>query len=121
MSGVTSFGKLLRKLRVDHGSTLRKMAEDLGISSGYLSAIELGKRAVPSDMIYKLQNCYDLTTEALEEMRQLVETEAKSIQVNLEDANNKQKEVFLAFARQFDDLDESALDDVLNVLKSRGN
>lgn len=120
MSGITSFGKFLRKLRVDHGSTLREMALKLDISSGYLSAIELGKRAVPGDLVYKLQINYELSDKESNEIKSLVESEAKSIQVNLQDANDKQKEVFLAFARQFDGLDESALDEVFNVLKDRG-
>ena len=37
-------GQALRKLRVSAGVTLRRMAEVLGISDGYLSDLENGKR-----------------------------------------------------------------------------
>lgn len=37
-------GQTLRKLRVDAGVTLRRMAEVMGIADGYLSDLENGKR-----------------------------------------------------------------------------
>ncbi|WP_335333622.1 helix-turn-helix domain-containing protein [Candidatus Sodalis pierantonius] len=45
---VSNLGKYLRKLRIDHDMTLRDMADCLGISAAYVSAIELGKRAAPT-------------------------------------------------------------------------
>ena len=48
---VTSFGKALRKLRIDRGMVLKNMADMLGVSSAYLSAIELGKRAIPDSLV----------------------------------------------------------------------
>ncbi|WP_309460957.1 helix-turn-helix transcriptional regulator [Escherichia coli] len=44
---VTSFGKTLRKMRIDRGMVLKNMADLLGVSSAYLSAIELGKSEPP--------------------------------------------------------------------------
>lgn len=43
---VSRLGYLLRKARVELGINQRIMAEDLGISASYLSAIEKGKRSV---------------------------------------------------------------------------
>jgi transcriptional regulator with XRE-family HTH domain len=55
---VTVFGKFLRKLRVDRELTLRDMATSLGISSAYLSAMELGKRTIQPQLADKIAAIY---------------------------------------------------------------
>lgn len=53
---LTPFGKCIRKLRIDKGVTMRDMSIEFGKSSAYLSAMELGKKAVT----YKhLENCIE--------------------------------------------------------------
>ena len=44
---MTPFGDRMRKLRSERGITLKEMAEALGVSSAYLSALEHGKRGRP--------------------------------------------------------------------------
>ena len=50
----TTFGKELRKLRIDKDENIHDMAKKLGISISYLSAIEAGSRNIPSDMVDKM-------------------------------------------------------------------
>ncbi len=45
---MTPFGARIRALREARGVTLSRMAEDLGISPAYLSAMEHGKRSRPT-------------------------------------------------------------------------
>jgi transcriptional regulator with XRE-family HTH domain len=45
---MTPFGARVRALRQARGLTLSRMAEDLGISAAYLSAMEHGKRSRPT-------------------------------------------------------------------------
>ena len=45
---LTEFGQYLRKLRIDHGDFLKDMSDVLGVTPSYLSAVETGKRNVPS-------------------------------------------------------------------------
>jgi transcriptional regulator with XRE-family HTH domain len=45
---VTPFGAKLRELRQIRGVKLKELAEGLGVSSAYLSALEHGKRGRPS-------------------------------------------------------------------------
>lgn len=45
---MTPFGRRLRELRSLRGITLKAMAENIGISSAYLSALEHGRRGRPS-------------------------------------------------------------------------
>jgi transcriptional regulator with XRE-family HTH domain len=44
---MTPFGEHMRKLRTERGVTLKVMAEAIGVSSAYLSALEHGKRGRP--------------------------------------------------------------------------
>ena len=45
---MTPFGAKLREYRKTRGMTLKTMAEAVGVSSAYLSALENGKRGRPS-------------------------------------------------------------------------
>ena len=51
---VTSYGKILRKIRIDEGEILGEMAQKLEISSAYLSSIENGDRNLPDGFTEKI-------------------------------------------------------------------
>jgi transcriptional regulator with XRE-family HTH domain len=45
---MTPFGARLRALRAARGESLKSMAEAIGVSSAYLSALEHGRRGLPT-------------------------------------------------------------------------
>lgn len=45
---MTPFGEKLRAIRAERNLSLQRMAEDLGISAAYLSALEHGHRGKPN-------------------------------------------------------------------------
>ncbi len=45
---MTPFGVRMRQMRAERGITMREMAEALGVSSAYLSALEHGRRGKPA-------------------------------------------------------------------------
>ena len=45
---MTPFGRKLRELRAERGVTLKAMAEAIGVSPAYLSALEQGRRGTPT-------------------------------------------------------------------------
>lgn len=45
---MTPLGAYLRQARADRGLSQKQMAADIGISAAYLSALEHGRRGVPS-------------------------------------------------------------------------
>jgi transcriptional regulator with XRE-family HTH domain len=45
---MTPFGEKVRELRSSRGGTLKEMAEAIGVSAPYLSALEHGRRGRPS-------------------------------------------------------------------------
>ena len=57
---VTEYGKLLRKIRIDHDEILKDMASKLEITAAYLSSIENGKRQIPINMTKTIVAKYKL-------------------------------------------------------------
>ena len=55
----TELGKYLRHLRLDNYENMKEMATRLGVSSSFLSAVEVGKKTIPAkwfDLIVKTYN-----------------------------------------------------------------
>lgn len=52
---LTEFGKAVRKARIDSNETLGTMADALGVSPGFLSSIETGRKKIPLDLMEKVR------------------------------------------------------------------
>ncbi len=114
---VTSFGKTLRKMRIDRGMVLKNMADLLGVSSAYLSAIELGKRAIPDSLVNTIATTFELSGQDIINLKKQAEISQPSIKVDMSDANEQNKELMLVFARKFKDLSPEQLDKLNKMLK----
>lgn len=51
---VTEYGKVIRQMRVEVDSSLRQMADEIGYSPTYLSAVEMGEKHTTDDLIDKV-------------------------------------------------------------------
>ena len=69
-SKLTEFGRMTRKLRVEHDEYLKDMALHLGVTPAYLSAVERGQRNAPYDWVAQLQIAYGLTHDIAERLKQ---------------------------------------------------
>ena len=58
---LTHFGKALRQIRINRGILLKDMADALSYKCPYLSKIETGEEPIPTDLIAKLFEVYDLS------------------------------------------------------------
>lgn len=80
----TSYGKFLKRLRVDTGDTLAMMAEKLNVSVSFLSSLESGVREIPPDFSDKIRKIYQLDAEASDALLKAeCETLHKSISISL--------------------------------------
>lgn len=68
--GFTLFSVELIKIRRAHDEVMYQMAKKLGMSSSELSAIQVGKSKVPSNMIARLKALYNLTDETVLRLEQ---------------------------------------------------
>ena len=116
---LTAFGKTLRKLRIDRGEILKAMADHLGISSAYLSAIEMGKRVIPEDMVARLSRIYALSEEDVRQMEEAKAQSTTQVKLDLGNASPVKKNAALVFARAFDEMDEEAANKLLAFMNKR--
>lgn len=80
---MTEIAKFLRKLRIDNEQSLGDMADKIGLSAAYLSAIENSKRTVPESMKDSLFKEYSLSEEQKLEFARLVAESRKKVEIDL--------------------------------------
>lgn len=119
MAGVTTFGKVLRKLRIDHSEILGDMAKKLKISPAYLSAIENNGRVIPDDMIAKLAQEYHLNDSQIKELEEAKAQTSGAVAVQFENQkeNHDYIQTAVMFARDFSKLSSQQIIQLKNLLK----
>lgn len=55
---ITEFGKAIRKARIDAGVTLASMAVELGTTSSFLSAMEMGRKKIPTEWVSRIESYF---------------------------------------------------------------
>lgn len=113
---ITEFGKFSRKLRIENDELLRNMADKLGVTPSYLSAVEIGKRNIPKKWETIIVNAYNLDESKALELRESIECSAKVINIKAEQLNNEEKNLILMLARKVNKLDEKDKSDLKEIL-----
>ena len=114
---VTEFGKVLKIIRINSGDTAKVMAERLGISVPYLSAIENGRRDIPTDLPDKLIKAYNLSERDQQKIRDAVVTSKDKVKIDLTDLAEKKRRVILALAN--DEIDNDTLDEICKMVNQK--
>ena len=58
MTPLTPFGKAIKILRMDAGISQKEMAQDLGVSSTFLSNMEMGRQKINPDWVEKISEYF---------------------------------------------------------------
>ncbi len=113
---LTKFGKQLRNLRIETDQRLKDMAERLGVTAAYLSAVENGKRAIPDSWVEILANEYKLSELEIKELYSLAYENKQEIKLNLRDATEIEAGLALSFARCFKSLSDAQVSELQKIL-----
>ncbi|WP_114192495.1 helix-turn-helix domain-containing protein [Edaphovirga cremea] len=113
---LTPFGKTVRKIRIDLGITLKSMAEAMGMTSSYLSAIETGKRTVTKPILDSIINFFNASPEQKEELLKAARDSQQTVEINLSGRGENARQVAMAFARNFDELSDTDFAKLRNLL-----
>jgi len=113
---LTNLGRVLRKMRIDHGEILKDMADRFGITASYLSAVENGKRPIPEVWEKIILESYPLDERQKDELRRAVIESIDSITLDVSESGFANKEVAFAFARKVADLPEEKLLEIKRIL-----
>lgn len=118
---LTTFGKVLRDIRNERGLLLKDMADALDCSSPFLSAVETGSKSIPSNMVDIICKKYNLDNATCENLRQAAELSAKEVKIDINNFSDTDKNLVLAFARNFNSLDEIKKRKLRDMLKGGVN
>lgn len=111
---VTKLGKFFRKLRIDEGELLYDMAQNLGVSSAFLSKVENGKKKPPQKWEETIISMYELEGEKEKEFRSYFFEALNMDSIDISSYSKSDKDLMLSFARKFDGLDKSAIRKLLD-------
>lgn len=102
----TQLGRFLRKLRIEHGIVMKDMADTIGCTSSYLSAVELGKKNITQDFLSQIKSKYGLNESEVNDLEAAASYSAKDVMINLMGRNDLDREVVVSFARKLDSLSD---------------
>lgn len=114
---LTAFGKYCRKLRIDKGELLKNMADNLGVSPAFLSAVEVGRRNVPLNWTQILKDLYFLNQEQMDSLYEAIELSKTQVKIDLGGLNGKDRQLAISFAKEFKELDDDKKNRILAMLK----
>jgi transcriptional regulator with XRE-family HTH domain len=113
---LTSIGKFFRKLRIDEGEILKDMAEKLGVSVSFLSAVENGKKRMPSAWNKKICDIYHLTEEQRKAFTTSVAETEDAIEMSFIGQSLQNRELAVSFARKFSDINDMQAEAIRRIL-----
>ena len=115
----TAYGEFVRILRNKHHQVMGDMAKLLGTSTPFLSAVENGKKNVPTNWVQKLTDCYHLTPQEQKELKASIEESRLQYKIVPGNVGINQRRAAMQFARSFDEMDDETALKILELLKNR--
>ena len=117
---MTPFGARVRELRARKGVKLKQMAEDLSVSSAYLSALEHGHRGRPAPgMIMQICGYFDLIWDESEELKRLAGVSHPRAVVDTAGLSPKATELANMLGETIGELDDDTIEWIINEIKGR--
>lgn len=102
MSGLTPFGIVVRKFRLDKGMRLLDLAHGVGRSAAFISAVETGRKSIPDGYVRAVAKAMDLSAAEIRDLRRAADRTKKEVKV--ETLPEDQRELVAAFARKLDEV-----------------
>lgn len=118
----TSLGIFLAKYRVDKGYKQKDMARCLGISSTFLSAIEMGSKSYPKNFGDKLISVYKFTNAEIAELIRCLNRSHSSVKFVLANAANNKRELInnlYNVLKYLTDEDICNINNIINIVMDR--
>ena len=116
LNATTPIGKYLRKYRIDAGLNLKEMAEKIGISSAYLSSIEIGKKRCSDDFLNTLMVHYpDMNHDTL---KALIQVSQPTYKLNLKGCSETHRKAAYALSNAIQELDEKTMSKIAELIET---
>lgn len=115
----TSFGEFVRILRIKHHEVMGDLAKVLDVKVPFLSAVENGKKNVPSEWVDKIISHYRLSAMEQNELEKVIEESRTQYKISTGNAGISQRRAALQFARSFDEMDDETATKILELLSKK--
>ena len=102
-------GKLLKKLRIEHGERLEEMAAKLGITPSCLSAIGSGRRQLSPKLFNSLKRSYRLSASRAEQIAMAADFCRGQIKIPFKDLTDTQRQLCAILAAKIGSADRQAI------------
>lgn len=116
---LTPFAIEIRKLRLDRGLKLVEMADRLGFSAAYLSAVETGRKPIPADLVDKINVTFQLDAVAYYRLTEAAARSADKLLMKQLPAAERHAVVGLArtLPQLTDEARKAAVEEIEEILK----
>lgn len=117
---MTPFGDAVRKLREERGITQRQMADDLGVTAAYLSALEHGHRSKPSwQFVQTVIGYFNVIWDDAEALLDSAGLSDPKITINTSGLETDATEATNLLAKHIADLDKDDFSAIKDIIKAR--
>ena len=113
---ISSFGKVLKEQRKKHDDTLKTLSAKLDISLPYLSAMEVGRKLVPIEIVQIIKELYNLSEEEYNTLYMAMLDSNNKVDLELSKMNEAQREVSMVFARKIENADPELIEKLRKAL-----
>lgn len=114
---LTSLGRFLRKLRIDNGEILKNMADKLGVTVSFLSAVENGKKHMPPAWNTRICTLYNLDDQQQATFSTAVAETENALEMDFDGVSMSNRVLAVSFARRFAEFDDAQLADIRKILE----
>jgi transcriptional regulator with XRE-family HTH domain len=117
---MTPFGARMRQLRKERGVKLIELADALGVSPAYLSALEHGKRGRPSwHLVQGVLSHFNIIWDEAEELARLARISHPRVTIDTSGLDPKATELANRLADDVGKLSNQQLDQLLAILSKK--
>lgn len=117
---MTPFGERMRKLRAERHVTMKEMAEAIGVSSAYLSALEHGKRGRPGwHLLQRIISFFNIIWDEAEDVVRLARISHPRVVIDTSGLAPQATELANRLADDISELDHKELAEMLAVLNRK--
>lgn len=113
------FGKLVRNIREERNIRLYKMANDLGYSPSFLSAIENNRKSAPMEIVDKIIKYYNISSNDAKKLRDTAKQTIKSFTIEMNNPSISKINLAESLARSFDSLEDKDIKKIILILNKK--
>ena len=115
---MTPLGEKLRALRREKGVSQKEMAEAIGVSAAYLSALEHGRRGVPTwPLLQKIIGYFNVIWDDADEVLRLAQQSHPRIVIDTAGLSPAATALANQLAARIGELDEAMLERIVDLLE----